>query len=63
MKPAGPRQRQYYTVAEAAEILGLSKSAVYEAAKSGALRPTKRIGKALRIYWRALEPDEETRVA
>ena len=43
-----------YTVTEAAELLGIGRSAAYEAARSGQL-PTIRIGKRVLVPVAALE--------
>jgi excisionase family DNA binding protein len=42
------KQRLAYTVEEAAQILGISRSSAYEAARKGEI-PIIRIGKLLRV--------------
>ena len=41
-------ERRTYTVEEAAQILGISRSSAYEAARKGEI-PTIRIGKLIRV--------------
>lgn len=50
----GPRMRQTLDVAEAAELLGIGRSAAYEAARRGDL-PTVRIGRRVLVPRAALE--------
>lgn len=47
-------EKQTYTVEEAAEILGLSRNAAYQAANNGDI-PTIRIGKRILVPRAALE--------
>ena len=49
-----PRPRLTYTVPEAAELLGVGRSAAYEAARSGQI-PTIRIGKRILVPRAALD--------
>ena len=48
------RTRMTLTVTEAAQLLGIGRSAAYEAARRGEI-PTIRIGKRILIPWAALE--------
>lgn len=53
-EPALTETRQTFTVAEAAQILGIGRTAAYEAARAGQL-PTIRIGKRILVPAVALE--------
>ena len=48
------RVRMTLTVTEAAELLGIGRSAAYEATRRGQI-PTLRIGRRILIPWAALE--------
>ncbi len=50
--PSG--QRQTFTITEAAKILGIGRSAAYEAARTGQI-PTIKIGKRILVPVAALE--------
>ena len=47
-------EKQTYTVSEAAKVLGIGRSAAYEAARSGEI-PTIRIGKRILVPLPALK--------
>ena len=47
-------ERQTYTVPEAAEILGIGRTAAYQAVRTGDI-PTVRIGRRLSVPVKALE--------
>ncbi len=46
--------KQTYTIPEAANILGIGRSAAYEGARTGEI-PTIKIGKRIVVLWAALE--------